>query len=836
VVTLFDVHIMMTVHAALLATTCLLASTNVEPCGVRQTIVKPLGLVTAPNKHGMPPGAMSKALNVCMREPNVLSPMPDVRTYRNDVMSTGATIRRLHAGASSVLAIGDNSGTTLVRWVTSANSTIVSAPPATSTTTFSAGKTHVAVMRDRWLLTNDTLEPWVLDLEGDTTSRRAGLPPPQLTPSQLTATNAQALPTASTVAYRAILRRVHADGYETISAPSQPIYITNSIGSTRNPILLVKLPGSASGTTAIAGDVVELYRSNAVTAGSDPGDTLRLAVAYTLVAGDISSRSATVTDNATEASLAVELYSNPGQEGPKKVKMPPPMAADVAVFKGHTFYNATRLRSYLKLKIPGPTGVLSSAVQRATGIGDRTFTGDIANGSFDILNVSDTTGLVVGQRLTVSGSAMSGSIINTIVGTTITASVASSITSVGLSITSSDRIEINGNVARFSTLFEPNSESNEFAARFIYEGAVSHVFTATQTWTITFPSSFIVENTYVGSSEVTLAATNGQNYYPTLPAIGATPLSGTSDPRLNRYGWSLDQQPEAVAPLDFDFVGSSTLYRMIPTRDALYMFCSDGLYRLSGDAGEWTLDPVDPTLVLTARNAVDVLSDTIWAYTNRGLVAITGDAVNEVSTGRISDPFTLPVPVYADTWDTYLTCDERHREVWLTFRDGGNSVSYVFTTLGNAFTTVDDDEWSAMTYSRALQSLVIGVAGGNPDVIWFEADASAQRMPGADVRFQPLTMGDPFTLKEFVDVDYLFEGAATAITLVPSFSDTNYTAVTVPANSIESHGVVPVPRNAPAQGRKIAPGFTISSGGVAQRWSLRGVGVTWRLASETSDR
>ena len=800
----------------------------------RSTTVKPLGLRTAPNKHGMPPGALSRALNVCMRDPNVISSLPDVRTYRADVASSNHTIRKLHPGASSVLSLSDAGSFVTARWVTSGASTAITMP-FTADLTCSAGKTHAAVLRNRWLVTNDTQEPILLDSEGDTTARRAGLPPPQLTVSSLTTTNAQALATAKTVAYRAIIRRVHSDGYETISAPSQPIYVTNSIGSTHNPVLIVHLPGDGVGTLAIAGDIVELYRSKAVDAGSTPGDTLYLAVAYTLVAGDITARTATVTDNALESSLLLELYTNPNQDGLQLAKMPPALASDVAIFKGRAFYNVTRMRSAKKLKIPGPVGALSTAAERATGIGDRSFTGDVTNASFDITNVSDATGLAVGQRISI-GNAMNGATINAIVGTTLTLSAASDETVVGKAVTSSDRIVINSLPLSLSTAFEPNESSDQTGVRVVYEGAVSYTFTGASSWTITWPSTFILESVLSSTSDLTVRATNGANYYPALPNYSEANTTGSSDPRTNRIMSSLDQQPEAVPGSHYRFVGSGTMYRHIPTKDALYCFCSDGLWRLWGDDFPWNVDPVDPTLILAARNAVDVLGDTIWAYTNRGLVAIENDAVREVSTDKIGDASTVPGAAYADTWDTFLACDELHREVWLTFRSGGNSVTYVYNTLHDAFTTVDDDEWSAMAYSRALQSLVIGAVSSNPDVLYFEADTSATRMPGAELRFQPFTAGDPFTLKEFVEVDYLFEGTSSAPTLVPSFDGTNYTAVSVTGSAIESHGVVPVPRNAPAVARRLAPGFTLSAGGTAQRWSFRGVSVSYEQAAPEADR
>jgi hypothetical protein len=401
-----------------------------------------------------------------------------------------------------------------------------------------------------------------------------------------------------------------------------------------------------------------------------------------------------------------------------------------------------------------------------------------------------------------------------------------------VTLTISDQISISGSNA-FSASVYPDTASH-FAAGLADRGLI---VTAEQpldntAGSITEGFAFTIQRPRYADGSFTIRATNGANYSPALPEINATVETVAVDARANRYHWSELEQPEAVPPLNYDTIGSGTIYRAIATRDCIYVFCSDGLYRISGDAGEWRDDPVDPQLVLAARGAVDKLGEVVWAYTERGLVSLVSDQITEHTTGVISD--LVPGALFADTWDTYLACDELHREVWLTLRASGNSVSYVFNTFTKAFTSVDTTtEWSAMAYSRALQSLVIGSVSTNPDVLYFEADTSATRMAGADVRYQPITGdGDAHTLKEWGHVDYLFEGIGSAATLVPTFSGTAYTAVTVAANSIESRKPVTVPRNAPRVSARITPGFTLSAGGTAQNWSFRGISVRFEPASE----
>lgn len=802
----------------------------------KTTVLRPLGLISQPAKHGQyAPGALSRALNVCMRDPGIISSLPDVRSYRDDVISSGYTLRRLFPGDSNVLAIGDNAGTWAARWVTGSGSTAITTPTGYGSLAFDTGKASAAVTRGKTIYTPN-LGPIVFDSEGSTTPRIAGFyMPGNARCVSVQSTNAQSLATGYVRRYRTLFRREQSDGYILVGPVSNAADVDNTSGSTIDPEIRLDFKGDIG---LIAGDIVEIYRTDDIATGSDPGDTYRLARSYKLVSADISNTYAVVRDTSTSSTLGAELYTNPGQEKLENTNLAPPLADDVVVFKGHTFYASRRLPASLTFKMNNMVGTLSSTTQRIYGIGTRAVTGDISSGSPTVLNISNTNGVVIGQNIGGTGIPQDTRITN-IVGTTVTMSANATATTVGLSISINDVIEFYSDI-QYIAISDHNSIVGDFST---YE-MITDVPVKTDVAagpTLSFPeqqgATYTIRHKRYNdiASPFAIRATNGQNYSPTLPATTGTALTGSHDERFNRYHWSKADQPEAVPVLNYGFVGNGTLYRMIPTRDALYMFCSDGLYRLTGADGEWRVDPVDPRLILAARAAVDVLGDVIWAYTNRGLVAIAGDQVSEVASGVIGD--LLPGAVYADTWDTFLACDELHREVWLTFRSGSNSVSYVYNTVTKAFVSVDDDEWSCMAYSRALQSLVLGAVSSNPDVLYFELDSSATRMPGAELRFQPLTGdGDPFTLKEFIELSYLFEGIGSAATLVPSFDGTNYTAATVPANALESQAVVAVPRNAPGVGRRIAPGFTLSAGGTAQRWSFRGMSLLWSLASEVSSR
>ncbi len=800
---------------------------------MRVTAHQPLGIVTTPNKYGQyPAGALSKALNVCMREPGVVGSLPDVRSYRADVVSSGYTLRKLFPGDAYTLGVGDSSGTFALRWVSSGASSAITVPSGYGTLIFDTGKASAAVTRSRTILT-PTLGPLIFDSEGSTTPRIAGLyMPGNVGCVSVSATNAQSLATGYVRRYRMLFRREHSDGYVQVSPVSNPCDVDNTSGSTIDPTVTGYFLGDIA---LVAGDIAELYRTDDIATGSDPGDTYRLAKSYKVRSTDIRNTYVDIRDTSTADTLGAELYTNPGQEGLTNTNLAPPLADDVATFKGFAFYASRKLPEQLTFKMNNKVGSLSTTAERLYGIGTRAFTADITNTSTTVLNCSNTNGIVIGQIIYGSGIPADTRITN-VSGTTITISQAATATTVGLSITTTDVIEVY-NSSTYITVSAHNAILTDYTT---YEVVTD---TAIKTNVAAGPTLTYEEQqgaTYIikakryndGATAFAIRATNGGNYSPTLPATTGTAITGSTDTRANRYHWSKLEQPEHVPTLNYGFVGSGTIYRMIPTRDALYFFCSDGLWRLSGEGGNWRVDPVDPRLILYSRGAVDVLGDTVWAYTNRGLVAIAGDSVSEVSLGVVSD--TIPGGAYSDTWDTFLACDELHREVWLTIRSGGDSTSYVYNTLTKAFTTCNTaTEWSCMAYSRALQSLVIGSVSTNPDTLYFYGDTASTRMDGADVRYQPITGdSDPDSTKEFHYVAFIFQGIGSAGTLVPSFDGTNYTARTLPADSIESRVRVSVPRNAPAIAPRVAPGFTLSAGGTAQNWSFRGLSVRYDVVSE----
>lgn len=807
----------------------------------------PLGLITSPNEYGVyPPGAMSRARNVCMRAKGRLSAMPATRVYRSDIMSNGYTIRKLYAAGSSVLAIGDSSGNWQARWVTgSASTAIITTPTGLSAATFDTAQVNVAKARERYFITSLNDGVLALDSEGDTTVRAAGFR--ALTPAyeNSTTTDAQCLADGTNAGWKFVWRRVHSDGYETAGEPSITIQYNNTSGLTTDPTWHVTFPTSAG---IVAGDYIDVYRTKAVTT-ADPGDTFYLSSSVLLSGTDISNGYLNYRDRKTDAMLGEELYTNPGRPvsaivgvSGDNTNTPPGLATDAWTFKGRTFYAIRRVPSFLKFRIGGNWGLLSSAIDRATGVGTRILSGNTTSGSNVITGVSaaDLVGVQVGQLLTGSGWLLTQTTVTAVGATTITVSSNANATGAA-ALNTFDVLEING-IKGMAGFIGEVAGLGSFAAlgfsqAFYGQPSQTAILSSSENLFSSGTSGItvILRQGRYGDGVLTVRGTNAQNYSPVIADISATATNGSYDERFNRLQWSKDSQPEAVPPGQELFYGNGAHYRGISTNDCTWLFASDGLWRKSGSGDTYRVDIVDPKLVLAGRNAVSEMGQRVYAYTERGFVRVSEGAGIE----EIARPFIfnlLPGAAYADTWDTFVTCDELHREVWLSFRSGGSTTHYVYNEVSESFVDVIENEWSACTYAPYLRSLVIGQVDTAPDCRYFEDDSSTTRMTGADVRFQPFTGGDAFQQKEWGDCYYLFEGVTGAMTFVPRFGVTNYAGRTLSANSIESRLRVAIPRNAPALSPRITPGFSFSAGDTANAWSLLGISLSARDAGSQATR
>lgn len=854
----------------------------------RQTIVRPIGLVRQPNQYGQyPDGALRLARNVVMRNPGELLQAPAITGTVQFAFANYIAQALLPLDQGHVYSLSSQ-GTT---WWPFDNNTAGSIPALVSgTNTFSAtGRITPVRARERALF-NSAFGMLVGDSMAPTTAaqralRMAGLPQVAWSSAAPTATDANVIPNNTMVGYTMCFMRDLGNDYKIRSVPMPAFKYGNISGSTTNMLFVVYWHPDSG---VVAGDVIELYRTDGVaTSGfigysGDPGPTFKLVQSYVLTASDISSSSVTITDSTsfTSGTLTTpgpELYTNPGQEGAVYANRQPPISACMASYKGYLFQGRTTDRPKWTFSCVGGFGSEINAIAQGVAqpyfkrysLGRHSITGTYTNGSSNITGVSaaDFVGLAVGQRYATGGPGSWSVITTTITALnsgagTITMSAAANASAGPTNIQFDDVLELNGNVTAWQDL-------SVLLMRSQYDQATAAANTRGK-WEITcsvtvpaeplkqFISSATISyepNRYgflsgAGGGSFTVRGTNGARYSPPIPEIGATAQTISANTLKNHLVWSKEQQPEHVPSVLETFVGYAEIIALNSTRDALWIWCTDGLYRLSGDGGAdglgFRVDPVDTTTILAAPQASTVLNEIVYGYTNEGVVAFdsAGNKKN-ITEGRIAD--LLPGARYTETRQIIMDRNEPEAEVVLCLGENGNTfsdIAYVYNVRADGWTLLSNNNATlsnitALAMQRDPVSgdgrLLFGVSllGGNQPQ--YGAWGSTVGFLDSVVEYQPIFGDDPLGLTQFIWADYLFApGTANGKTITPTWNAVASGSATVQDIQNSGYARAGVPRDV-AIAHSIAPGFQALSGTLPQS-RFQGISVAMKTRSNQSKR
>lgn len=808
----------------------------------RQTVVKPLGLMTRPNEYGAyPPGAMAVADNLLFRDVGEMQVSKDVASTQT-IGAFGDVIRKLFAMDSGIIwsAARDNADAWTLRFGASS----APLPYPGNTGIFSdTGFISPLRMRDHFLV-NSTIGMLVSDVmapasAADRTFRAAGLPQPQIG-SFTTSGAGGAVAANTTVGYCVLFKRSFANGYDVVSTPSLVMRYVNSTGAAVNPQLQILWDPL---TGILAGDTIEVYRTDAVAAvlaTTDPGTTCKLVLSHIVTAAEALGGSSTLTDTQAPGPLGVtygrELYTNPGQQGALAANRQPNISKLTASYKGYAFYANVTERPIWTFQVPGgmsnSSPGLSSDYERTYGIGVRTITATSVLGNPTVTGVSAShmLGIAVGQML-VSGSGgsfpaatVTVQSFNTGAGTiTFTGNATAGVA--GATLVLADRFQIDG--GGIQTITGLGSVVNQLAQLKAYEVTCDQTIAATTAGGTLAASGFTLSVEPIRpwyASTITIRATNGANYQPAIPDIGSTAQTFTRTPRPNMLQWSHSQQPEHAPPSNTAFVGAGTIVGLQSTRDALWIFCTDGLFRLSGDSGQWRIDQLDTTLVLSAPQCCTALRDSVYAYTNRGVVRIADDGFDELSEVAIGD--TLVGTAYYETAALIVERDEANDEIHVidTGVSGGTPTLYLYSTRAQAWSKLTFTTVTALAYQRiptnpATQAngwLVIGQSPGpgvSPRYSLF--DQTATNTLTATGQYQPFYADDPMQLKQWIDATWIFGLADAGRTVASSWLGVADGSNTLTAQlNGDSRATYGIPRSA-AVAPTISPGFSIAAGAFA---------------------
>ena len=837
----------------------------------RQSILAPIGLVTQPNQYAQyPSGACKVARNFVLRNPGELVQAPDLFSTTL-VGSTNNIIHKLiPLDSDHVYSIHQNGSTWSVFDNTSSATYLPLAGSATNAFS-STGRISWARVAER-MIVNPVFGNVVGDYMAPTSVaeralRVAGLPQPSIGVLTMTDDGNGWLQNDQVVAYTACLVREFADGYAIRSSPSVPMKILGS-GATPPYNITITVRWWAD-NTIIAGDKLEIYRTDTLASsspGAEPGSTFKLVRSYTLTSSDVGSAFAVLKDTQPTilGSLVApgrELYTNPGQEGENFANRRPPIAKCIESFKGFAFYGNTTERAQFVFSIPGGwgdqndavTAGLSVPVFKSSGIGTRRGAGTVSIGNAVITGVSaaDLVGVKPGQ---VWGGIGGG--IGFPAGSTTVLSVGAT------SITMSGPANANASAWVLSDVIEIDGVSPHdmmSAGTFLsdlggsFEVNCTTTIPATDGDVLRFLTAFemtLERNRYPLQSSITVRATNGANYSPPIPELSAAVQTLQPLTRKNRVQWSKEQQPEHCPSVSETFAGFGELYAMNATRDALWIWCSDGLFRLSGHAGAlglgaWQVDYANSTLILAGPQASVAMNEFLYAYTNIGFVEVdsAGNVIN-LTDKIIGD--LLPGQKYAESRGIVVERNETDEEILLILGDNGAGASntvYVFNTKQRGWTTLGGN--TASLSNLTALAMQRSVTTGEPRLLFGSSPAgNSPRYSGwngaglylaAECRYQPIYGDDPLEVKRWLWADYLFDPGSNGISITPTWNGTQY-GTSFALQTLDTNGAygrAGCPREV-GLSSSISPGLSVAAGSAQAR--LQGISVPLKQRTNQSKK
>lgn len=478
---------------------------------------------------------------------------------------------------------------------------------------------------------------------------------------------------ASACGYRFVLYVIATDGREIVTAPSQQLVVTNTVGgaATRNVALTVYIP-----TGLTTSHYWRAYRSAQVTpATAIPSDELQLCAEGRITSTNISNGFFTLTDSTTDSLRGATLYTSPSQEGIAQANDTPPHARDIALFAGCLFYaNYTGKHRF-------PLNLLGTGTTALRFVADNVAT---TNGSPTVTSVGNAAQLRVGMKAKASaGIPSTARILSINVGSLeITLSVNATATG-ARDVEFQDVVRLNG--VEYFAASATAAANREFlvstggtASQNIEATARALVLVVCQDASATiygfYDSTFdgipgvmrFQERAIAGSSfQVSSTATDA--FSPTLPSTDDGSQVSVADRRASSLIPSKLQQPEAV-PLAGGILcsgskGESTIRRILALREALVVL-GDTVGLITGTGpGNFAYREIDTTCKLIGPETAVVVADAVYCVSNQGVVRISTGGVQIASRDiegdilrgtRLTDYATKAFGVSYETDRSYL--------------------------------------------------------------------------------------------------------------------------------------------------------------------------------------
>lgn len=375
----------------------------------------------------------------------------------------------------------------------------------------------------------------------------------------------------SQVGYQILFGYIDANNNLILGAPSEFLFISNSSGSTQNVTLTITIPNGV--TTNYFVQVYRTANTNSLTV--PPGNNFQLAIEQQLTAPEIAAKSVTITDTIPDSLLGAFIYTADGQPVPFPNSRPP-LALDIATFQGMTFYanfQTIQTADITLDSVGAPNGIQ---------VGDTVSITDVAGPTTYTYTAAVANNAAARQFAVFTGGTIAQNIDQT-----------------------ARNLVAMVNQDPANTLFYMQYVTGEN----ILPGAI-----------IVVAQNLEQGPFYINSSRQTC-------WTPEIPAAGMTYISSNQS-QPDGLLVSKVNQPEAV-PLAFLLklqTGNTNtiIFRILALQDALYVFTTSGVYRVTG-SDPTTLQSLmfDSSVLLNGQDTPAILNNSIYFFSTQGINSIS---------------------------------------------------------------------------------------------------------------------------------------------------------------------------------------------------------------------
>lgn len=380
-------------------------------------------------------------------------------------------------------------------------------------------------------------------------------------------------------------------------------------------------------------DFFQVYRSKASSSSStEPDDELQFVYEKNPTSGEISALSLTFTDSTPDSMRGAYLYSNANQDGIQESNDIPPYAKDITPFKNFMFFAGIKTKQYVKVNLLAVSG----------------------------------SGLVADDTITINSMVFTAKAATTVASREFKVFTAGS-ASQNIDDTAKELVKVINQYLSNTTIYA------------YYLTGYSDL-----------PGQIYLEQRTITGSSFTVAVSRA--------AAWTLDNSGTSQNNdyANGLMWSKIQQPEHVPTSHLQLIGdkSHPIRRILSLRDSLFILKTDGVWRLTGINGNWTIDPLDTSTKILAPESAVVLNNQIYCLSDQGIVAISDVGV-QVLSRPIENQLTELIGLDYDKLKKLsfgISYETDRKYMLYTISDNSDSAptqSFVYNTFTNTWTTSD---------------------------------------------------------------------------------------------------------------------------------------------------